>query len=597
NAGASHGRSGSWLLDPTDYTIDSTAAANIAHSLNNGTDVTITTSASGPDNGDITVANAVSWTSGNSLTLKADNDINVNNTITSTGSGNVVLRADSDANSSGTVSFGTSGKVVTDGTVSVYYNPVSYTDSTNSSLVWNWSTDESGWVLKSTGINPYQAKVTGNLTAYMLVNNVHDLQAISGNLSGVYALGKDIDATETGNWNNGAGFTPLGRDEFSSYFSGILDGDGHAISGLHIKNSGVVGLFGFVTNGMIRNLGLENVDITGEANSWTGALAGELASNGVITNAYVTGTVTGSGNGTGGLVGFNCGGTIADSYSSGVVTGDSAYTGGLVGRNLYATISGSYNRGLVTNIHSGAYTGGLAGFNQGGTITDSYSTGTVSDNGGGAYTGGLVGYDNEGGTIRGSYSAGKVTGNGSNIGGFLGGTDYADGITTSYWDSDRSGQQNGSGDGNSLAGLTKLSAAEKDPYSQSSYSSFNFGTTWFMIDGATHPFLRSEYSKIITNDHQLQLMAMDLNATYTLATDLDLTGFDMTRDGGFVPISASSASAFTGSLDGQGHVISNLTITGASTDAAGLFGYIGQSGSVSNIDLYDVNVAGAANNV
>lgn len=598
NAGASHGRSGSWLLDPTDYTIDATAAANIAHSLNNGTDITITTSASGPDNGDITVANAVSWTSGNSLTLKADNDINVNNTITSTGSGNVVLRADSDANSSGTVSFGTSGKVVTDGTVSIYYNPVSYTDSTNSSLVWNWGTDEAGnWVLKSTGINPYQAKVTGNLTAYMLVNNVHDLQAISGNLSGVYALGKDIDATETGNWNNGAGFTPMGRDEFSSYFSGILDGDGHAISGLHIKNSGVVGLFGFVTNGTIRNLGLKNVNITGEASSWTGALAGELASNGVITNSYVTGTVTGSGNGTGGLVGFNCGGTITDSYSSGVVTGDSAYTGGLVGRNLYATISGSYNRGLVTNIRSGAYTGGLAGFNQGGTITDSYSTGAVSDTGGGAYTGGLVGYVNEGGTVSGSYSAGKVTGNGSNIGGFLGGTDYADGITASYWDSDRSGQQNGSGDGNSLAGLTKLSAAEKDPYSQSSYSSFNFGTTWFMIDGATHPFLRSEYSKIITNDHQLQLMSMDLNATYTLATDLDLTGFDMTRNGCFVPIGASSTSAFTGSLDGQGHVISNLTITGSPTDAAGLFGYIGRNGAVSNIGLYDVNVAGAANNV
>ena len=668
NAGASHGRSGSWLLDPADYTIDATAAANIAYSLNNGTDVTITTSASGPDTGDITVANAVSWTSGNSLTLKADNDINVNNTITSTGSGNVVLRADSDANSSGTVSFGTNGQVVTDGMVSIYYNPsgttsveINGTDTTVKD--YTKPTDYTNYVKKTSGD-------TGNLTAYMLVNNLNELQAISVNTSGTYALGKDIDASTTSTWNNGAGFTPIGS------FRGILDGDGHAISGLHINDATdtYVGLIGYVDSGTIRNLGLENVDInSGKGGQRVAGLAGGL-SGGSITNSYVTGTVTGclssassnvgglagfienggtitnsysaavvqgyTASNIGGLVGENSGGTIIDSYSSGAVTGSgsgsnigglvgndwvgwgydgsnelagkisgsyssgavissgsSSCAGGLVGRDGGATISGSYSSGAVTNSGSSSYAGGLVG-NFGGKITDSYSSGAVTNTGSGSYVGGLVGYHSSNSPISGSYSSGAVisTGSGSYAGGFVGRTDDANAITTSYWDSDSSGQQSGSGDGSSIAGLTKLSASDKDPYSENSYSGFDFGTTWYMIDGDTRPFLRSEYSTTITNAHQLQLMAMDLSATYTLAGNIDLTGFDMGRNGCFVAIGTSSTFAFSGSLDGNGYAVNNLTINGSTADAVGLFGYIGQSGSVSNIGLYNANVTGGANN-
>ena len=61
----------------------------------------------------------------------------------------------------------------------------------------------------------------------MLVNSVGDLQNISTNLAGTYALGKDIDALSVSN------FTPLGN------FTGILDGHGglgtnHTISNLTI---------------------------------------------------------------------------------------------------------------------------------------------------------------------------------------------------------------------------------------------------------------------------------------------------------------------------------------------------------------------------
>ncbi len=64
-----------------------------------------------------------------------------------------------------------------------------------------------------------------------------------------------------------------------------------------------------------------------------------------------------------------------------------------------------------------------------------------------------------------------------------------------------------------------------------------------MVSGS-RPMLRWEYSTTITNAHQLQLMALDLNAHYTLAHDLDLTGefsaingySGIWGSGGFVPV-------------------------------------------------------------
>jgi hypothetical protein len=64
----------------------------------------------------------------------------------------------------------------------------------------------------------YSANVSGALNAYMLVNDLNQLQAISTNLilAGTYALGRDIDASATSGWNSGAGFSPLGSDHHSS---------------------------------------------------------------------------------------------------------------------------------------------------------------------------------------------------------------------------------------------------------------------------------------------------------------------------------------------------------------------------------------------
>ena len=85
------GKSGTWLIDPTDYTIAATNPGNgssymsntaLSTNLGNG-NVSIQTLATGTGNGDIFVNDSVSWTSGNSLTLNAIRDVNVNAAITS----------------------------------------------------------------------------------------------------------------------------------------------------------------------------------------------------------------------------------------------------------------------------------------------------------------------------------------------------------------------------------------------------------------------------------------------------------------------------------------------------------------------------------
>jgi len=94
NAGTTNGKSGLWLIDPYDYTIDATAASNIASALNTTTDVTVTTQSdvasygsngNSASAGDITVNSAISKTAGGdaTLTLDADGSINLNADITS----------------------------------------------------------------------------------------------------------------------------------------------------------------------------------------------------------------------------------------------------------------------------------------------------------------------------------------------------------------------------------------------------------------------------------------------------------------------------------------------------------------------------------
>ena len=491
DTGAPKGKNGTLLLDPRDTTIADSGTWFIAPSaieaaLLSG-NVIVTTGVTGIDSGDITVAQNVTWGSGNSFTLSAYRNIIVNSgvVIANTGAGSLSLRADESGIGIGTVSFLGTGKVDFSGStglVSIFYNPpgvIKYQNPTNYSPV-----------VLTNGAVPNQ------LTAYMLVNTVDDLQNIQQNLAGAYALGRDIDASATAAWNAGSGFIPLGNN--ITPFIGTFDGLEHTIDQLTINNpvmpigpsfQPATGLFSWLgVAGQIKNVGLTNA-LVSDPLAIVGALVG--VNVGTIINAYVTGAVTGSTTSTGGTVGGLIGenrGTVSRSYSTASVTG-TGDVGGLVGRNqrllsFTGSIWQSYATGSVLCFNICAV-GGLIGANYG-VIGQSYALGPVNVkttfidgmdpviNIGGIdvqfvdlsqrsmSVGGLVGF-NAGGTITESFATGALQFNNlipaniasyypsslpdllslfaaSGIGGLIGIVQGSPTITNSYWDIETTGQ-------------------------------------------------------------------------------------------------------------------------------------------------------------
>ena len=221
-----------------------------------------------------------------------------------------------------------------------------------------------------------------------------------------YELANDLDYGTT---VSNEGWLPIGywnSDEDNAPFTATFDGNGRTIANLYITRSGTgyIGLFGYTGAGsVIRRVGLTSVNVVG--NNRVGGLVGSNG-GGAISGSYATGNVIGNQD-VGGLAGTNWNdGIITDSYANVVVQGSSTGIGGLVGGN-WSDITRSHAAGEVTN--KATYTGGLVGYDGGGTITASYSTGNVSVRGHEITlaTGGLVGYLN-GGSIVASYATGVV---------------------------------------------------------------------------------------------------------------------------------------------------------------------------------------------
>ncbi|MEM2874726.1 MAG: GLUG motif-containing protein, partial [Candidatus Hadarchaeales archaeon] len=271
---------------------------------------------------------------------------------------------------------------------------------------------------------PYQG--SGTPGDPYIVENLEGLDNIRNNLSAHYALGCDIDASDTRYWNDNGdggyyGFVPIGTE--TTPFTGSLDGRGHKISNLYINrpDKNYVGLFGFIAKTSVENavlnLGLDNENITGSG--FVGGLAG-VNDNGIIDNCYATGPhLGGDEEYAGGLVGYNSG-LITNCYSTFESVIGNYDVGGLVGRNeenienCYAVVEyvvgisnndyfgglvgTNYDTGSIRNCHAeiknvggnNNYVGGLVGWNDG-EIDNCYAT--VDNAAGNDYVGGLVGFN------------------------------------------------------------------------------------------------------------------------------------------------------------------------------------------------------------
>ena len=526
---ATNGQTGTWLIDPTNYTIAATGGDQTGAFYTNAlqtSNISIATVATGAGLGDINVNDTISW-SANKLTLTAHNDININAPLRGSGTASLALEYGQGAVASGNTAT---------------YNVKAQIDLPSGQ---NFSTR-----LGSDTALP---------TGYTVINDLGDptsssgidLQGMRGNLGGNYVLGSNIDARLTAGWNSDKGFTPIG--DASLPFTGVFDGLGHSVSDLTLRlildSNRVSGLFGSTsTNARIQNIGLVNVKsfTSGPGNEGrVGALVG--INRGAINNSYATGTLVGNTN-LGGLVGLNESlGTINNSYFSGSVAAGNRL-GGLVGVNQ-GRISNAYSTGDVRSTANQDLIGGLVGHNQGGTISTSYASAAVSN------------------------------ADPSSMGSLVGKNDGS--VTNSYWNLDVSTLPGIAG--GTTTGATGLTSAQMKQ--QANFVGWDFADTWLSQTGLVDPLLRAFMAPLTVkaNDATMAYNGTSYDgasgASYSSQPNASLLG---TVNYGSVsqnPLSAGSYTLTPGGLYSaqQGYIISyasgTLTVNPASVNLSGARAY------------------------
>ncbi|HPP59954.1 MAG TPA: PASTA domain-containing protein, partial [Candidatus Hydrogenedens sp.] len=316
--------------------------------------------------------------------------------------------------------------------------------------------------------------IISNGYSAIFISTIEELQLIGSSpaypLNGEYILTQDIDASDTINWNDRAGFKPIGT------FTGKFYGNGHAVFNLYINRptESNVGLFGHTGAGAeITYLRVVNAEIVGQ--NKVGIVVG-YNQGGSIEDCHSSGTVSGS-HYVGGITGDNRDvGYVIHTYSSATVSGDS-YLGGIAGANRNL-VTRSFFEGTVNGTTS--YIGGVVGENRG-TINNSYSTGAVS---GTSYIGGLVGSNRD--TVTNCYSTGLVSASGTYYGGLLGHNTAT--VSDSYWDKDTSGQSSSAG------GTGKTTSEMKQ---QSTFNNWDFNNIWGIVEGVTYPYFQWQTEYVV----------------------------------------------------------------------------------------------------
>jgi filamentous hemagglutinin family protein len=691
NTSASHGQMGSWLLDPTTIWIansssnaisagmpasgtgnsscaggtcaESTAISNsllmvstLTTALDSSNVIVTTSNSNGLGAGNITVVDPLSWDTNNNLTLSAYGNIILNADITNTAGANVTLIADNSGSWNSYAGTGTMGKVCGGGNslcggapsgvvslsggsgiVSIYYDPTTF------------GVPE---VAYNDGTTP---------TAYMLINElgsnfdsatINSLGALSNNSSLWsqnlnFALGADIDGSDTTSWNGNSGFSPIGDN--STPFNGNFDGQSHVISNLYLNtNATYAGLFGLVS-GSISNVGLTNINLTADSfsSSYIGGLVGEL-DGGSLTNVFVTGEINQHGYYgniyyLGGLVGYMHNGSITNVYNiSNINTNSDTYNpyyiGGLVGYMDNVSMTSSHNTGSVNAnaYYTLYYAGGLVGhMHNGSSITDSYSTGGINVNsqaqvniGGLAgeikhssiinsynigsittyysanFTGGLVGYMDSGSNITDSYNAGSMnlstSNNGNYIGGLVGCIGNAS-ITNSYNTGAITISSSGSTNSNRVGGLVGYM------YGTSIINSYN--TSSINISS-------SDYSDNVGGLVGYMEAISSITNAYNTGS-IDISNANNNYAGGLVGFMNNASimdtynqgdiyvgtNSYVGGLVGKFGTSNSTTIqnsynTGAVTGSGSLGGLVGENSGPNSViinSFWDVNTSGQTN--
>ena len=463
-----------------------------------------------------------------------------------------------------------------------------------------------------------------------------------------FRLMADIDLSKFDGKDGRPAFNIIGTSLDS--FTGVFDGNNLTISHLIVRGHEYLGLFGIINdpNAEVKNLGLINPNLYTGGFGSVGALTGRLE-NGLLNNCYTLGGRA-WGDYVGGLVGWNSYGKVMNCYSISNIIGMNMCAGGLVGQNhgeinnCYSscTVSGYHmvgglagaNDGTIKNSYSisnisshGNSVGGLVGHNggffggDGSIVINCYSVGSVS---GGAIVGGLIGLF-AGGTMKGCYSACSVSG--EQLCGGLVGRNSSGNISTSFWNIQTSGLSN-------MCGIQNINAAGcDDSFGKTTAEMQMAGTfldagwdfvgettngnddVWLIDENKDYPHLYWEMHQVkysggtgtVSDPYQIATAAdlillggspQDYNKHFILTADIDL---DPNLQGGKIFDKSVIASDtytgsefdginFTGVFDGNGHVISHMTIHGMGY--LGLFGKVASGSKIKYLGVVDVNITG-----
>ena len=389
-----------------------------------------------------------------------------------------------------------------------------------------------------------------------------------------YKLDNDISLSDYGaGYNDAKGWIPIGKT--GNTFKGDFNGAGYTITGLYINDDTLsnAGLFGFVQNGTVRNLNIADANIIGGngVGGVVGCLSGNVAScsvmgtivggNGVggvagyfygaratsVTNSNVSGSVTGSGNNVGGVVGLANTGPMASSYVTAcyamcTVEGNSDVGGiaGTLGNNALNGLTVNRCIALNPSISGTAYVGRVAGRRYTGIMTANYALADMSAVGTAAF---------------------PVPPETYNVHNNINGEDVSSG---------------------------SMPVLQYHPFD---------GTGANLGGYADNPY-------IINTAEQLAWLATRVNAEntdfnskyYRLGNDIDLTVYlslgspGYNNGEGWVPIGKNTP--FLGNFDGAGKSITGLTINPADkANYIGLFGRV-KGGTIQNLSVVDASVKG-----
>lgn len=391
-------------------------------------------------------------------------------------------------------------------------------------------------------------------------------------------------------------------------FKGVFDGRNHIISNFKLNSSSTnLGLFKNTINATIKNLGVQNFNLTSMASEsyYSGALVGKAENSSIISCFADHGFLNVNVN-AGSLIGLLSGGNAMYSYSTNNVTSivsngvSVSNLGGFIGKATGAsTIEECYSDGSVAGSR---LIGGFVAEADDTTIKNTYTRVYVTTDYNGRdnpEVGGYAGIISAAAKIENSFMFGTISTDLTTAGNFAGVNSSENLVNVYYWNNN---SLEGIGKNNASVAAKPLSTTEFNQ--ASSFEEYDFIEIWGMpsessaVTGA--PVLRrvvnafeinekilgkgTEQDPYIIFDEKTLLEVADLvNANpgkvlyFKVQKNIELSSSNWVGLG-------TETKPFTGVFDGNNKTISGLKFSGESAFAVGLFAYA-KDATIKNLNI------------